>query len=115
MVQRYPRGGSSYLDIHDQEVLDSLSDRPLKGEGRLECQRASIIEFTRPDSTVPILGTSSDRTRPNFHFGIRAKSCACPTPGECRAQGTFLPFLCQLPFKIPLDFCRKFGRVSPVF
>ena len=57
--QRYPRGGSSYSDIHDQEVLDSLSDRPLKGEGRLECQRASIIEFTRPDSTVPILGTSS--------------------------------------------------------
>ncbi|BBG97183.1 hypothetical protein Prudu_006221 [Prunus dulcis] len=52
-------GGSSYSDIHDQEVLDSLSDRPLKGEGRLECQRASIIEFTRPDSTVPILGTSS--------------------------------------------------------
>ncbi|BBG97126.1 Exostosin family protein [Prunus dulcis] len=58
-LQRYPRGGSSYSDIHDQEVLDSLSDRPLKGEGRLECQRASIIEFTRPDSTVPILGTSS--------------------------------------------------------
>ena len=26
--QRYPRGGSSYSDIHDQEVLDSLSDRP---------------------------------------------------------------------------------------
>ena len=37
--------GSSYSDIHDQEVLDSLSDRPLKGEGRLECQRASIIEL----------------------------------------------------------------------
>ena len=26
--QRYPRGGLSYSDIHDQEVLDSLSDRP---------------------------------------------------------------------------------------
>ncbi|KAI3496466.1 hypothetical protein L1887_38830 [Cichorium endivia] len=24
----------------------------MKGEGRLECQQASIIEFTRPDSTV---------------------------------------------------------------
>ncbi|CAB4314531.1 unnamed protein product [Prunus armeniaca] len=57
--ERYPRGGSSYSDIHDQEVLDSLSDRLLKGEGRLECQRVSIIEFTRPDSTIPILGTSS--------------------------------------------------------
>ena len=35
-------------DIHDQEVLDSLSDRR---EGRVECQQASIIELTRPDST----------------------------------------------------------------
>lgn len=26
----YPRGGLSYSDIHDQEVLDSLSDRPWK-------------------------------------------------------------------------------------
>nr|QJS35520.1 hypothetical chloroplast RF15 [Liparis japonica]QJS35521.1 hypothetical chloroplast RF15 [Liparis japonica] len=40
--------GSSYSDIHDQEVLDFLA---LKGEGRLECQQTSIIEFTRPDST----------------------------------------------------------------
>ena len=56
-----------------------------------------------------------DRTRPNFHFGIRTKSCACPTPGKCRAQMTFLPFLFQFLFKISLDFCRKFGRVSPVF
>lgn len=35
-------------DIHDQEVLDSLSDRPWKEK---ECQQASIIELTRPDST----------------------------------------------------------------
>ncbi|BBN69230.1 hypothetical protein Prudu_836S000200 [Prunus dulcis] len=55
-----------------------------------------------------------DRTRPNFRFGIRAKCGACPTPGECRAQKTFLPFLLQIFFKIPLDFCRNFGRVSPV-
>jgi hypothetical protein len=25
--QRYPRGSSSYSNIHDQEVLDCLSDR----------------------------------------------------------------------------------------
>ncbi|KAI5342851.1 hypothetical protein L3X38_010727 [Prunus dulcis] len=56
-----------------------------------------------------------DRTRPNFHFGVRAKSCMCPTPGECRAQMTFLPFLLQFLFKFSLDFCRKFGRVSSVF
>ncbi|GAY61618.1 hypothetical protein CUMW_211390 [Citrus unshiu] len=43
--ERYPRGGSPYSDIHDQE------EEVLKGEGRLECQQASIIEFTRPDST----------------------------------------------------------------
>ncbi|XLU64166.1 hypothetical protein S245_023375, partial [Arachis hypogaea] len=50
--QRYPRGGLSYSDIHDQEVLNSLSFRiALKGEGRLECQQASIMEFTRPEST----------------------------------------------------------------
>ena len=63
----------------------------------------------------PMLWYQIDRTQPNFHFEIRAKSCACPTPGECRAQMTFLPFLLQVLFKIPLDFCRKFGRVSPVF
>ncbi|KAI5343245.1 hypothetical protein L3X38_011121 [Prunus dulcis] len=55
-----------------------------------------------------------DRTRSQFHFGIRTKSCACPTPGECRAQMTFLPFLLQLRIKLSLDSCRKFGRVSPV-
>ncbi|BBH09483.1 F-box family protein with DUF295 [Prunus dulcis] len=59
--------------------------------------------------------TENDKTRPNFHFGIRAKSCACPTPGKCRAKMTFLPFLLQFIFKIPLDFCRKFDRVSPQF
>ena len=37
-----PRGGSSYSDIHDQEVLDSLSDRPWKEkEGRNANRRLS--------------------------------------------------------------------------
>jgi hypothetical protein len=29
-LQRYPRDGLSYSDIYDQEVLDSLSDRPIE-------------------------------------------------------------------------------------
>uniref|UniRef100_A0A6N2M1N4 Protein Ycf2 n=1 Tax=Salix viminalis TaxID=40686 RepID=A0A6N2M1N4_SALVM len=43
LKQRYPRGGSSYSDIHDQEALKG------EREGRLECQQTPIIEFTRPD------------------------------------------------------------------
>ncbi|RZC45477.1 hypothetical protein C5167_038424 [Papaver somniferum] len=47
--KRYPRGRFVLFRYsHDQEVLDFLS---LKGEGRLECQQTSIIEFTLPDST----------------------------------------------------------------
>ncbi|KAI5323690.1 hypothetical protein L3X38_032762 [Prunus dulcis] len=41
------------------------------------------------------LGHSSivcDRTRTKFHFGICAESCACPTPGRCRALLTKIPF-----------------------
>ena len=52
--QRYPRGGLSYSDIHDQEVLDSLSDRPWKEK---EGWNANIRLLSRP--IVPILGTSS--------------------------------------------------------
>ena len=33
-----------------------------------------------------------DRTRSKFRFGIRVRPCACPTPGKCRAQKTYLPF-----------------------
>ena len=46
--------GSSYSDIHDREVLDSLSDRPWKEK---EGWNANIRLLSRP--IVPILGTSS--------------------------------------------------------
>ncbi|RZC60149.1 hypothetical protein C5167_021917 [Papaver somniferum] len=47
--KRYPRGRFVLFRYsHDQEVLYFLA---LKGEGRMECQQTSIIEFTRPDST----------------------------------------------------------------
>ncbi|KAF1867973.1 hypothetical protein Lal_00042367, partial [Lupinus albus] len=52
-LQRYPRGDLSYSDIHDQEVLNFLSFW-IGPEGR---RKASIIEFNRPESTIPILGT----------------------------------------------------------
>ncbi|BBG96478.1 Restriction endonuclease, type II-like superfamily protein, partial [Prunus dulcis] len=54
-----------------------------------------------------------DRTRPNFHFGIQAKSCACPTPGECRAQKTFLPFLVLNSFKMSLRLLPKIRQSLP--
>ncbi|BBH08956.1 hypothetical protein Prudu_021314 [Prunus dulcis] len=34
----------------------------------------------------------ADMTRSKFRFGIQTGPCACPTPGECRAQMTYLPF-----------------------
>ncbi|BBN68362.1 Protein kinase superfamily protein [Prunus dulcis] len=55
-----------------------------------------------------------DRTRPDFHFGIRVKSCACPTPGKCRAQMTFLPFSFQKLFKISLRLSAENSAESPL-
>ncbi|RZC81260.1 hypothetical protein C5167_043821, partial [Papaver somniferum] len=47
--KRYPRGRFVLFRYsHDQEVLDFLA---LKGEGKMECQQTSIVEFTLPDST----------------------------------------------------------------
>ena len=47
--------GSSYSDIHDREVLDSVSDRPER-EGSNANRR---LLSNSPDPIVPILGTSS--------------------------------------------------------
>lgn len=55
--QRYPRGGSSYSDIHDQEVLDSLSGRPWKEKEGWNANGRLLLNS--PDPIVPILGTSS--------------------------------------------------------
>lgn len=51
-----PRGGSSYSDIHDQEVLNSLSDRPWKEKEGRNANRRLLLNS--PDPRVPILGTS---------------------------------------------------------
>jgi len=57
--ERYPRGGSPYSDIHDQEeeVLDSLSDRSWKEKEGWNANRRLLLNS--PDPIVPILGTSS--------------------------------------------------------
>jgi len=55
--QRYPRDGSSYSDIYDQEVLDSLSDRPWKEKEGWNANRRILLNL--PDRIVPILETSS--------------------------------------------------------
>lgn len=52
-----PRSGSYYSDIHDQEVLYSLSDRPWKEKEGWNANRRLVLNS--PDPIVPILGTSS--------------------------------------------------------
>lgn len=48
---------SSYSDIHDQEVLDSLSDRPWKEKEGWNANKRLLSNL--PDPIVPILGMPS--------------------------------------------------------
>ncbi|KAI3668815.1 hypothetical protein L1987_88170 [Smallanthus sonchifolius] len=49
----FPRMKCKLDSWNRRRISHSLAERyvAMKGEGRLECQQASIIEFTRPDST----------------------------------------------------------------
>lgn len=49
--QRYPRSGSYYSDIHDQEILYSLSDRPWKEKEGWNANRHLVLNSPRFDST----------------------------------------------------------------
>ncbi|BBH09623.1 ADP glucose pyrophosphorylase large subunit 1 [Prunus dulcis] len=98
-ILRYVVGTINY-GLHYYPVqnlnLTGYSDSDLGGDvdtckstsGYVFSIGSSAISWSSKKQSIVAL---SDRTRPNFHFEIRAKSCACPTPGECRAQLTFLP------------------------
>ncbi|KAL6294201.1 hypothetical protein ACE6H2_002343 [Prunus campanulata] len=75
---------------------------PISSQAKNPMKLYSSSTETRPSKTISsvprcygkqgAIRTVRDMTRPKFHFGICAGSCACQIPGECRAHLTKMPF-----------------------
>ncbi|BBH00246.1 hypothetical protein Prudu_010183 [Prunus dulcis] len=107
-------------------IFNALDDhsrgKPMGADKRDTLQQISTKDLKILDDDIDMRAVSLsgslildmyDKTRPNFRFGNRADSCACPTPGGCRAQMTFLPFSFSISFKIFLRLPPKIRQSLP--